>query len=48
MAYVKPIKPAVVLSYRKAEKFLSQVPDQESRKREKELLERFRKNNTKK
>lgn len=48
MAYQKPIRPVVVISADKAEKFLASVPDPEARKKEKELLAIFKKNNMKK
>lgn len=44
MAYVKPIRPLIVVASSKAEEFKSMKPDQEKREEHKKLLERFRKN----
>lgn len=48
MAYAKPLRPVIVLSADKAEKFLAKVPDPLERKKEKELMLLFKKNNLRK
>ena len=48
MAYVKPIRPILVIAADKVEKFNAQKPDSEARKKRKELVAAFRANNMKK
>lgn len=48
MAYVKPVRPVIVIRAEKAEEFSSIIVDEKKRRKEKELLALFRANTMKK